>query len=701
METTHFIGREYDLAMLHRLLGTTRLLTLVGPPGTGKTRLALQLAREVGATFHDGVYFVSLAPLSDPALAPHAIASALGVTEAPDQPVSVTLQRALRDCQSLLLLDNCEHLLPAVASHVADLLAAAPQLTLLATSREPLHLYGEQQYAMAPLKLPDLDDVEQLELTALATCESVALFLQRAREVRPDFALTAANAADVARICVRLDGLPLAIELAAPHIKLLPPRTLLARLTLPNQQLTTLTSRAHNRSARQQTLQNTISWSYHLLSPDEQTLFARLAIFRGGCSLDAIEGVCGHDLPTDVFDLLASLVDKSLVQQQESPRGEPRFRMLETLHEYARERLAASGEAPALAQRHATYFVELAERAEPELLQAQQQDWFRRLEADHDNLRAALTWSLEGDLDEADEENAQDGRTALGARLAGALGHFWFACGYHAEGRAWIQQLLDRLETVRPRYHAKLLITAGQMAWMHDLDAAQRYFDHALAIARALDDTVTTAWALTFKGYTMGYAMLGELDAAVAVAEEGLALFRALDYLPGIAQALNVLGILAFSRGDDARARQAYEECLLVSQVTGETRRIGLMFRNLAIVARHAGEYEQARELAEQSLHIALEMNNKLGVAESLSELASVLGMTGRLEQATRLLGAWEATLERMGASPDPCEAREYEQTISGIRARLDAPIFATAWTEGRAMSLEQAIALAQGCRNA
>jgi tetratricopeptide (TPR) repeat protein len=237
------------------------------------------------------------------------------------------------------------------------------------------------------------------------------------------------------------------------------------------------------------------------------------------------------------------------------------------------------------------------------------------------------------------------------------------------------------------------------MAWMHDLDAAQRHFDRALEISRALDDTVTTAWALIFKGYTMGYAMVRETDAAVAVAEEGLALFRALDYLPGIAQALNVLGILAFSRGDDVRARHAYEECLMVSRATGETRRIGLMFRNLAIVARHAGEYERAWELAERSLQIALEMNNKLGVAESLSELAGVLGMTGQPEQATRLLGAWEATLERMGASPDPCETREYDQTVSAIRARLDGPTFATAWTAGRAMSLEQAVALAQGCR--
>jgi predicted ATPase/DNA-binding CsgD family transcriptional regulator len=673
VETTHFIGRARELDAIKRLLDTAHLLTLVGPPGTGKTRLALQVAREVADTYREGVSLVSLAPISDPALVTQAIASVIGVTEIHDQSLSDTLKHALRESQLLLLLDNVEHLLSA-APQVAELLSAAPHLRVLATSREPLHLYGEQEYPVPPLELPDLEQFDPLDPQALAGCESVALFVQQAQAVRSDFALTTENAADIAKICVRLDGLPLALELAAARIKVLTPRTLLNRLV---RRLDTLTGGAQDLPVRQQTLQNTIAWSYDLLNEGEKTLFARMAVFRGGCSLEAGEAVCSEGLPRDVFDGLASLVDKSLVQQKVDSQGEPRFLMLETILEYAGERLVESGQAETIRRRHAEHFVRLAERAAPELRQAQQRYWFRLLETEHENMRAVLDWSLGA------------GDSALGVRLAGALGLFWYAYGYHTEGRQWTQRLLDQFDTLSTEYHAGLLLTAGRMAYLYDLDAAKRHFDQALHISRELGDRVNAAWSLIF----MGYAMMGEGDAALATADEGLSLFRDMHYKPGIAQALNIIGQLASFGGDDTRARLAYEECLAISQETGETRRIRYMFGNLTFLAQHEGEYERARALAEQGFRLALEMDNRLDIADSLAVLAGVMGLTGQPEQAARLLGAWEATLERMGAIPQPADKPEHDRNIAAVRAQLRSTTFEAAWREGRTMSLEQAVA--------
>jgi predicted ATPase/DNA-binding CsgD family transcriptional regulator len=669
VETTQFIGRKYEKEVIQRLLETAHLLTLVGPPGTGKTRLALQVAREVADTFQEGVYFVSLAPINDPSLVTNTIAGAIGVNETQDQPLIETLKHVLRERHLLLILDNFEHLLSA-ATQISELVSAAPQLKVLATSREPLHLYGEQEYTVPPLELPD---PEHLDPQALADCESVALFMQQARAVRSDFELTAENALDVAKICVRLEGLPLAIELAAARTKLLAPRTLLDRLV---SRLDTLTGGPHNVPARQQTLLNTIEWSYNLLNEGEKMLFVRFAIFRGGCSLEAIEAVCSTELAADVFDSLESLVNKSLIQQKELSSGEPRFVMLEMLHEYAWKRLEASGEGQAMSRHHAVYFMELAERAEPELRQAQQRYWFRQLKTEHENVRAALKWSLGG------------GDVTLGARLAGAFYLFWYARGHHIEGRQWTQQLLGRLDEVSPIYQSKLVVAAGHIVMLYDLEIAKRCFDRALHISRDLGDRIGMAWSLTF----MGYAMMGEKDAAIAVTEEGLSLFRALNHKPGIAQALNIIGEIANFNGDDDRARRAYEECLVVAQETGETRRIRFMFGNLVHLAQHEGDHERALELAEQNLQLALELDNNLDLAESLADLAGPMGMTGRPEQAARLFGTWEAAMERMGAVPQQADMPDLERNIAAVRAQLDPATFESAWAVGRSMSLEQAV---------
>jgi non-specific serine/threonine protein kinase len=670
--TTPFIGRSREITEVKHLLQATRLLTLAGPGGSGKTRLALFVARDVLNDFANGVRFVDLAPLSTPTLVAQTIARVLGVVENPNRPLLDTLKHALAGQEMLLLLDNFEHVIQA-APLVSELLAAAPCLKALVTSREVLRISGEQEYLVPPLSLPPTNPIS---IQAVADSEAGALFVQRAQMMLPRFMVGEDNAPAIAQICTRLDGLPLAIELAAARCKLLSPQALLSRL---DSRLTTLTGGSRDAPLRQQTLRHTIEWSYNLLDEDEKTLFARLAVFRGGRSLEAIEAVCGEGLPCDVFDALAALVDKNLVQQTESPDGEPRFVMLETIHEYAWERLGVSGEAETMRRRHAEYFTELAERAEPELHYAQQNRWFQLLEAEHSNLRAVLDWSLDS------------GEVAFGVRIAGALHLFWLAYGHHVEGIRWTQRLLDRLDKAAAIHYPKFLVGAGYLASLHDFKTAERLCRDALAISRELGDKLQAAWALSY----MGLAMMEETEAALAAAEEGLALFRELDYRPGIAQTLNTIGEIARFGGDDARARRAYEECLAVSQEIGQLRRTMLARYNLTFIAQHEGDYQRAKDIAAGVLRSAWETNLRLVIVDGLALLAGSIGMAGQPERAARLWGAWEAALERIGAFPQPADKPEFDRISAAVRAQLDEATFEAAWAEGRKMTLEQAVAYA------
>src|SRR5215210_6575880 len=427
LQATPLIGREREVEAVYGRLRSPqmRLLTLVGPGGTGKTRVGLQVAAELVEDFEDGVFFVPFAAITDPALVAPTIARVLGLSEGGARPPEELLEGYLRERQTLLLLDNLEQVLESAA--VLDrLLSSAAELKILATSRTPLGLYGEYEFPVPPLSLPNPESLPPLE--ELADYEAISLFLERARAVKPEFSLTEENAPAVVEICARLDGLPLAIELAAARIKLLPPQVLLDRL---GNRLQLLTGGARNLPERQRTLRNAIEWSYGLLDEGEKMLFGRLGVFSSGATLEALEAVCDAegDLPTDVFEGASSLLDKSLLRQEEGAGGEPRFVMLETIHEFANVKLEESGEAEELRRLHAEYFLALSEEAEPGLKGQEQELWLERLEPEHNNMRAALSWVI------------ARGESELGLRLADALWRFWWMGGYFDEGRRWLEEI--------------------------------------------------------------------------------------------------------------------------------------------------------------------------------------------------------------------------------------------------------------------
>jgi predicted ATPase/class 3 adenylate cyclase len=460
LQPTPLIGREKEVSEVCNLVrgDETHLLTLTGPGGTGKTRLALQAAADLLDDFPDGTFFAPLATLSEAELFLSTVAETLGVRETGEQPLVESLKDYLHERQLLLVLDNFEQVLGA-APTVTELLAEAPGLKVLATSRAPLGLYGEHVYPVPPLTLPDLKRPPSLE--RLTQYEAVGLFVERARALKPDFKVTNESAPAVAEICVRLDGLPLAIELAAARITMLPPKAMLQRLT---SRLKLLTGGARDLPERQRTLRATIEWSYALLDEGEQLLFGRLAVFSGGRTLEAIEAICDAegDLPMDAFDGVSSLLDKSLIRQEEGPNGEPRFVMLETVHEFAREKLGESAEAEQIKRVHAEYFLTLAEEANPELKGPDQLQWLERLEVEHDNMRTALSWALE----------RREAEVVL--RLGGALWWFWSVRGYHSEGRRWLEEVLAMDGRGSPESRAMALAGAGTLASEQgDLDRAQ------------------------------------------------------------------------------------------------------------------------------------------------------------------------------------------------------------------------------------
>jgi predicted ATPase/DNA-binding SARP family transcriptional activator len=681
-QRTSFVGREREIAEITRLLETSRLLTLTGPPGTGKTRLSLQVAAGVVDQYADGIFFVDLAPISDPRLVADVIAHVLGVRESGGQPPEEALKMYVRDSRLLLLLDNFEQIIDA-APLVGELLSAAPGLKALVTSREALCVYGEQEYPVPPLAVPDLEYVEPL--SRLSQIEAVDLFAQRARAVRPDFRVTEGDAAAVAEICVRLDGLPLAIELAAARSKLLPPQLMRERL---GNRLGDLTRGPRDLPARQRTLRGAIDWSCDLLDPEEKRLFARLAVFQGGRTVEAVQAVCGQGLSVDTLDGLESLLNKSLLRQDTGSGGEPRFVMLEMLHEYAREQLEESGETEEQQRRHAEYFLALAERAAPELRRTRQVYWFARLRDEHNNMRTALAWSL-GRTAQADSE--------LGLRLADALRDFWFFEGHSTEGLAWTTRALETSLDALPTLRGRALNAAGLMCYDRgDHEQGEVYNREALALLRDAGDKAGSAWALAFLS-VHALASPGECEKGIALCEEALALFRGLDDTPGITQTLIALGELSRLDGDYERAGRAYEECLAIARRVGDKMSEAKALGNLGYVAQHRGEYVLAGDLITAALTRERELGARRYLFQSLAQLAGPVTARGNPEKAAQLLGASEALLETMGIGLQAGDWRDIERYVASAREQLDATTFECAWAKGRAMSLDEAVALALG----
>lgn len=724
VQLTSFIGREREIAEVKRLLSTARLLTLTGPGGTGKTRLGLQVAADLLENFEGGVFFIPLAPISDPGLVISTIAQTLGVRETGGQPLLKSLQEYLRDKSMLLLLDNFEQVISA-APVLAELLVACPKLKVLVTSRAALHLSGEQEYPVSPLVLPDLKRLPALE--ALSQYAAVELFIQRALAVKPDFGVTNENAPAVAEICVRLDGLPLAIELAAARIKLFPPKAMLTRLVGATGQspLQLLTGGARDLPVRHQTLRGAIAWSYDLLDAGEKTLFRRLSAFSGGCTPEAAEKACNvaGDLETDLLDGLASLVDKSLLRQEEQADGKLRLVMLETIREYGLECLAASGEAESIRRQHADYYLALAEEADPKLTSAEQAVWFDRLEAEHDNLRAAL------------ECLAQSGEAEKGLRLGGAMWRFWEVRGYLAEGRERLARLLALAgASVRTKARMKVLYAAGVLADAQgDYASARALFEESLTINRELGDRRGIAVSLN----NLGIVTVRQQDypAARSLYEESLAIWRELGNRRAIALSLNNLGNVANVQGDYPAARSLHEESLAVFQGLRDRHGIAWSLNHLGDVARDQGDYAVARSLYEESLAIFRELGDKWGIASSLTDLGHVAGdqgdyaaarslhneslvIVGELgdkrgiarvlegfvglaaaqaeqERALRLAAAAAALRETIGAPLPPAEQARLERRLGPARQTLSEEARTAAWAEGWALTLERAIAYA------
>ncbi len=719
------IGRAKEVAAAQELLlrDDVRLVTFTGPGGTGKSCLALQMAESLASRFIRGVFFIPLASISDPGIVVSTVAQALGVREIPGWSLEDSLKEAVQQGAQdpmLIVLDNFEHVMSA-ASLVAELLSVAPLLKILTTSRAALQIYGEHEFPVPPLAFPDPRHLP--EVATLRDYPAIALFNERAQAIKPDFALTEANAPAVVEICARLDGLPLAIELAVARIKLLPPEAMLVRL---QSRLRLLTGGSRDLALRQQTLRGAIDWSYELLSPMEQKLFSRLSVFVGGCTLEGAEAVCGalEDLDVDILDGLGTLVNQSLLERVTTVAGEARFRMLETIREYALERLAQSPEAPPIRQAHAAYYVLLAEDGDSKFGGPEEPEWLQRFDSEHDNFRAALDGLKEG------------GRAVWGLRLAVALWRYWEVREHLVEGTRRLSDSLALVGTRAPaalraralfgaaaltgargeyvaaselhRQNAEIVRELGDDRGVAasvnalavntlkrgDLQQSRALFEESLDLWRKLDDRMAVSRALSNLASVV--KAQGDYPAARALYEQSLAESLAMGDRSGAALTLGNLGDLAREQNDATAARTFYDESLAAFRKLGDPWGIAGALADLGRLAREDGDLVAAQSLYSESLKLFEGLGHRRGIARLLEELACSATAQGDLRGALRLAGAAAALRETIGATLTPAERSTLERALERARVTLGAVESASAWKEGRAMPIEDVMAYAR-----
>jgi non-specific serine/threonine protein kinase len=681
---TSFIGREKEIDRVVQMLGKHRLVTLSGSGGVGKTRLAIQASNKLLHKFRDGIWWMDLAGLNDDALVLQAVAQVAGVREVPNRPLADTLIEDFRSRQILLVVDNCEHLIMGCAQIADRLLGACPNLKMLITSREGLGLMGEEVWHVPTLSLPE--SLQSLSIELLTRYEGIRLFVERATAVKSDFLLTERNAPAVAEVCQRLDGIPLAIELAAARVRVLSVEQIAARL---QDRFDLLTGGSRTAFPRHQTLRAAIDWSYDLLPVQEQTLFHRLAVFAGGWTLEEAQAICaGEELkPEKILDLLTHLVDKSLLIMEEQ-EGTLRCRMLETIREYARGKFLDSGEALNVRNRHLVAFMQFVEGIEPGLHGPSQAFWLKRLDVEHDNLRAALEWSLTG------------GQLEAGMRLAGALWLFWDIYGYQTEGRAWLERLLSKYlqgdEEPAPSLsaQAKTLYVAGHLRQRQgDFERAREHYTASLALYHQLQDQIQIA--IVLRGLGEIAQDEGDLASARRYFEQSLNLFRSLNAIEGTSIALGHLATLGLLLRDYEQAAAFSTEALAIGQNRGDHRTTAIALTTLGFALCGMGELDEAVTQFTDALALQTTLADKRIAQYNLMGMALVSFTRGQARYAARLFGAADALRETISTPLPPSQQPLYDSLLRSLRAELDEETFQSQWEEGRKLTLQQAIKFA------